>query len=260
MSQFIIGIDLGTTNSALAYVDLASEAGVQSFRIAQLVNPNDPCYAPYGNLTANGTQSQAALYKTTFGYFNSAPGAANAIPSLSGDPRFVQFNAQGGNFAQEWIITSRFDYNPTSNDKFFIHYKQDKGIQPTQTNLLNPIFNANSSQPSYEGQLGWTRSIGATITNQFLLGASYYRAIFANSNQAAATEKIRAVFADRSGVTFDELDGLTVSATDWWFNLRPSNTEPLLRLNAEAADEQTMATIRDEVLSIVREPTSSPNR
>jgi phosphomannomutase len=80
------------------------------------------------------------------------------------------------------------------------------------------------------------------------------------ADQAAATEKIRAAFADRPGVILDELDGLTVSATDWWFNLRPSNTEPLLRLNAEAADEQTMATIRDEVLSVVREPTSSPNR
>jgi phosphomannomutase len=38
----------------------------------------------------------------------------------------------------------------------------------------------------------------------------------------------------------------------WWFNLRPSNTEPLLRLNAEAADAATMQRIRDEVLRIVR--------
>ena len=38
------------------------------------------------------------------------------------------------------------------------------------------------------------------------------------------------------GVTVDDLDGLTVAAPDWWFNLRPSNTEPLLRLNVEAAD------------------------
>jgi phosphomannomutase len=80
------------------------------------------------------------------------------------------------------------------------------------------------------------------------------------ADQAAATEKIRAVFAGRPGVTFDELDGLTVSGTGWWFNLRPSNTEPLLRLNAEAADEQTMAAIRDEVLSTVREPAPPPTR
>jgi phosphomannomutase len=37
----------------------------------------------------------------------------------------------------------------------------------------------------------------------------------------------------------------------WWFNLRPSNTEPLLRLNVEACDEATMARVRDDVLSIL---------
>ena len=39
----------------------------------------------------------------------------------------------------------------------------------------------------------------------------------------------------------------------WWFNLRPSNTEPLLRLNVEAADEATMARVRDDVLTTIRE-------
>ncbi|MFF5258635.1 phosphomannomutase/phosphoglucomutase [Actinomadura viridis] len=72
------------------------------------------------------------------------------------------------------------------------------------------------------------------------------------ADQAAATARVRAAFEDRPGVTVDELDGLTVGAEDWWFNLRPSNTEPLLRLNAEAADEPTVAEIRDEVLAIVR--------
>ena len=54
------------------------------------------------------------------------------------------------------------------------------------------------------------------------------------------------------GVTTDELDGMTVTGDGWWFNLRPSNTEPLLRLNLEASDETTMTRLRDEVLSIVR--------
>ena len=45
----------------------------------------------------------------------------------------------------------------------------------------------------------------------------------------------------------DRLDGLTVDLGDWWFNLRPSNTEPLLRLNLEAPDEATCATRVAEV-------------
>jgi len=71
-------------------------------------------------------------------------------------------------------------------------------------------------------------------------------------DQAAATELVRAAFADRAGVTTDDLDGLTVSAADWWFNLRPSNTEPLLRLNVEARDVDTMSALRDEILSLIR--------
>ncbi|MGV9779032.1 phosphomannomutase/phosphoglucomutase [Streptosporangium sp. NPDC003464] len=72
------------------------------------------------------------------------------------------------------------------------------------------------------------------------------------ADQAEAAARVRETFAGRDGVTFDELDGLTVSGPGWWFNLRPSNTEPLLRLNAEAADEIQMAAIRDEVLAVVR--------
>jgi len=68
----------------------------------------------------------------------------------------------------------------------------------------------------------------------------------------AASTRVRRAFADRSGVTFDDLDGMTVSGADWWFNLRPSNTEPLLRLNVEAVDGGTMEAVRDEVLAIVR--------
>ena len=71
------------------------------------------------------------------------------------------------------------------------------------------------------------------------------------ADQAAATARIRAAFAGRPGLTTDDLDGLTVSAPDWWFNVRPSNTEPLLRLNAEAADAATLAGVRDEVLRII---------
>jgi phosphomannomutase len=71
------------------------------------------------------------------------------------------------------------------------------------------------------------------------------------SDQQAATERVRAAFSGRDGVTMDELDGLTVDSGSWWFNLRPSNTEPLLRLNVEAPDEATLTDIRDQVLRIV---------
>jgi len=72
------------------------------------------------------------------------------------------------------------------------------------------------------------------------------------ADQAGATAQVRAEFAGRPGTSADDLDGLTITGDGWWFNLRPSNTEPLLRLNAEAADEATMLRLRDEVLGMVR--------
>jgi phosphomannomutase len=72
------------------------------------------------------------------------------------------------------------------------------------------------------------------------------------ADQAASTAAVRAAFTGQDGVGFDELDGLTVTAADWWFNLRASNTEPLLRLNVEARDAAAVARIRDQVLGIVR--------
>ncbi len=73
------------------------------------------------------------------------------------------------------------------------------------------------------------------------------------TDAAAARDRVRHAFTSRPEVSFDDLDGMTVSAPDWWFNLRPSNTEPLLRLNVEAVDAGTMESVRDEVLAIVRE-------
>ncbi|MEO7270066.1 MAG: phosphomannomutase/phosphoglucomutase [Knoellia sp.] len=76
-------------------------------------------------------------------------------------------------------------------------------------------------------------------------------------DQAAKTALVRE-WADGKGVEVDELDGLTLTHGGgegdpmWWLNLRASNTEPLLRLNVEAADADTMAAIRDDVLSLVR--------
>jgi phosphomannomutase len=73
------------------------------------------------------------------------------------------------------------------------------------------------------------------------------------ADQAGRTDAVRAAFAEREGSEVDEMDGLTVRLADGsWFNLRPSNTEPLLRLNVEARDADAVAALRDDVLAIVR--------
>jgi phosphomannomutase len=89
-------------------------------------------------------------------------------------------------------------------------------------------------------------------------------ALLSTYNPYVASGEINSTVADQAGTVArikkqydgleqDELDGLTVSSPDgWWFNVRASNTEPLLRLNVEGPDESTMARVRDEVLALIR--------
>ena len=70
------------------------------------------------------------------------------------------------------------------------------------------------------------------------------------ADAAGISAKVAETYADSAEI--DHLDGLTVSTTDWWFNLRASNTEPLLRLNVEAKDAATMARVRDDVLRLIK--------
>jgi phosphomannomutase len=70
------------------------------------------------------------------------------------------------------------------------------------------------------------------------------------ADQAGTLARLEQTYAD--GRRVDHLDGLTVLDDRWWFNVRASNTEPLLRLNAEAEDDETLARIRDDVLALIR--------
>ena len=68
----------------------------------------------------------------------------------------------------------------------------------------------------------------------------------------AVIAEVEAAYAEMDGVDLDRLDGLSVAHADWTFNVRPSNTEPLLRLNAEGRDTATMTRVRDDVLELIR--------
>ena len=71
------------------------------------------------------------------------------------------------------------------------------------------------------------------------------------SDAASCIQAIKERYSTLPGFEIDELDGLTVSAPTWWFNVRASNTEPLLRLNVEADTATNMAAHRDEILALI---------
>ncbi|MEU6586507.1 phosphomannomutase/phosphoglucomutase [Nocardia sp. NPDC046763] len=99
-------------------------------------------------------------------------------------------------------------------------------------------------------------ALGTTDRPLSALVADYNRYVASgeiNSEVADAAETLATIEKHFQGAETDRLDGLTVQLDGGaWFNLRPSNTEPLLRLNVEAPDAETMVRIRDDVLALVR--------
>ena len=100
-------------------------------------------------------------------------------------------------------------------------------------------------------------ALGESDTTMSALLAPYNRYVISgeiNSKVAdiqTATQAVETRYSTE-GLTIDHLDGLTVNGDTWWFNLRPSNTEPLLRLNVEASTQAQMESVRDAVLSLIR--------
>ena len=119
-------------------------------------------------------------------------GSGNAIPGTFGDPTLgltpCALNVQEIpiNFAPEWQIAGRFDWNVGVNDRAFVRIQYDHGVQPTITDPINPVFNIASDQPEWQSQINWTHTFGPTLVNQFLVAGTWYSAIFKSPDQAAA--------------------------------------------------------------------------
>ena len=101
-------------------------------------------------------------------------------------------------------------------------------------------------------------ALGATKLKLSELLAPYSRYVASGEinskvkNGAVIMAALKERYQNQSGVSIDELDGLTVDGDTWWFNLRASNTEPLLRLNVEAKSEAQMVNLRDDLLASIR--------
>jgi phosphomannomutase len=95
-----------------------------------------------------------------------------------------------------------------------------------------------SGRPLSELSAGFTRYVPSGELNSKV------------GNTDATLQRVEQAFAGRGAA--DHVDGLTVAGPDWWLNVRPSNTEPLLRLNVEAATREQMESLRDETLALIR--------
>ncbi len=145
-----------------------------------------------GNLNTNGLASEIPVYNNIFNLYENLPGYATApeTPLATGAtcaPYCTKtLNATASNFTHEYLFNPRFDWNITQADHMFGHGTIDKGVQATYTSVLNPIYDAASSQPSYQGQVGEQHAFSPSLNNQFLATLIYYVAVFSNANEAAS--------------------------------------------------------------------------
>jgi hypothetical protein len=134
-----------------------------------ITNPGTHVGVPNGSITGCGTLSTvdaAAL--------GTAPGACS---------NYYQSNAT--TFANEALEIGRVDYIARANEKMYIRVEHDAGVQPTTTDPIDPLFNAVSIQPEWNGQFNETHTWGTRVVNNFLLGSSWYGALFGPANLAA---------------------------------------------------------------------------
>jgi hypothetical protein len=164
--------------------------------------------AVVGNI-ASVDPSALPFYQNLFKLYEGSPGLSRSTPvdasfgtnlgcgDLTSAGAFAGFGGSGapcanvfrstvGQPAWEWILSGRGDVNVTNNDKLFLRYKMDRGLQPTATDPVNALFNATSSQPQYEGQVNYTRAISPTTINSLIASGSWYSAIFDITNRPAA--------------------------------------------------------------------------
>ena len=190
----------------------------------------DPIYIPtpdfsnyvMSNLMATNPAA-VPLYKTALGLYAGSSGAGRATPLTSdsalgcgdftaagfGTSRACAntFRSTVNNLNTEWLMAARGDYNITNNDHIYFRFNTDHGVQATGTDAINPAFSANSVQPSYGGQFGYTRTISSSMVNQLNLSASYYTAIFGPPDLAAALATFPTTFEFADGAPFTNLGG-----------------------------------------------------
>jgi len=180
---------------------------------SQQVQVPDPLFqtAVINNLNATGLSQSVPFYQTMFNLYNGAPGISRAVqgvPNASdtsgcvgqtftdpvtgaafgtgANPCADSYRGAASNFTHEYLTSGRFDFNVTNNDKVFVRLQEDKGVQATFTDQINPVFNAVSTQPEYQGQVSWNRAFGAKAANNLIVSDQYYSAIFSTANLAAS--------------------------------------------------------------------------
>jgi outer membrane receptor protein involved in Fe transport len=144
----------------------------------------DAASTKYGATPQTGTCGFLTGVQASPGnYFDALPKGV-AVGGIV--PCMQQAFGAANNFNKEWLYTQRFDWNISDKHKIYGRFKVDQGSQPTYTSFINPLFDAVSIQPEYEGQFNDSYVISPTKTNVFVAAANWYSAYFGPASNADA--------------------------------------------------------------------------
>jgi hypothetical protein len=182
-----------------------------------------PQFASFVEATAEAnTPGSLPFYQKIFNLYGGSPGAARAVPVTAADdptlgcadfatdprntsqfgvtqPCSMAFVSNQNNLNTEWLLTARIDYNISNSDRLFGRFKEDHGVQATGTDPVNPIFNADSIQPAYEGQLNETHIFSGNTVNNLIISGSWYQALFSANNLPGALKAFPTTMAFVNG-------------------------------------------------------------
>lgn len=135
--------------------------------------------------TGNGPTQDASGNLGCGSFAGTSDGAAGTFGVNV--PCAYSYAAQANNLNREWLMTDRVDWNINDKERIFFRFKTDQGHQPTGTNLVNPLYNVQSNQPQYEGQLNLSSTLSPTMVNNLTASVLYYSAIFTSGNLSSVT-------------------------------------------------------------------------
>lgn len=197
-------------------IPTSAQAVVPSTAFATATQDN--INALYGS---GSTVSQ--FYQTIFKLYSQAPGISRATNSLpNGDcdgslptslgfgatnPCGLAFFSNVSNKTHENLQAYRIDWNITSRDRIYGRIQKDLGLQSSITDPINSLFNVQSNQPEWQGQLSEYHTFSSGAVNQFLTSFQWYSAIFGNANSAATLAAFPTTLLFASG-QFSNLGGL----------------------------------------------------
>jgi hypothetical protein len=122
------------------------------------------------------------LLTRIFNTYDHSPYRTATVSADPNDVSAVSYYTKASTFLSEWLLMGRVDYKISDKDNVYIHYKQDHGVQPTYTDLIDPSFTTQSPQPSWEGQINETHTFTPNLTNQLVIAGNYYSAPFQNTH------------------------------------------------------------------------------